>query len=379
MSQKVAHCSSSKHLSRLSFVAILALFLHISSWAANPQQRPHHVARQDSSDAALAYHVTPDKVTIGANQRQKFDFHNGAGEPVAATWKITGANCLTGACGHITNDGSYRAPHSLSQRRIVMLEAIPVSDPEHSVWAQINLSPTLTAVVISAAASSVSRDADSSEKAVARKTRNATPPPGPTIVTYEDHQLSIDADNQTLADVLQLVAQRTGATIDIPPGSGLERIVEHIGPGPAKDVLSQMLNGSNLNFVIMSDPQDPDGLQEVVLSPQEEGNTNAVATSDSENTPASEVAGADSLQPVAPTPVASGNSPDPGANRERIAEWMRERARIRENAEAEQEQQPPPDQQQPEQMQAQPPAQQPPAEQKSADQKPAQQTQQQQQ
>jgi hypothetical protein len=86
------------------------------------------------------------------------------------------------------------------------------------------------------------------------------------VVTYRDGQLTIDAENLTLAAVLELVAEKTGAVIDVPPGSGLERIFEHTGPGPANEVLEQLLNGSPFNFIIVDSPQHPNQPAQVLLS-----------------------------------------------------------------------------------------------------------------
>jgi len=88
----------------------------------------------------------------------------------------------------------------------------------------------------------------------------------PPVVTYRDGQLAIDAENSTLADVLQVVAEKTGALIDVPPGSGLERIVEHTGPGHAEDVLATLLNGSAFDFIIVGSSRSRDPIQ-VLLFP----------------------------------------------------------------------------------------------------------------
>jgi hypothetical protein len=50
------------------------------------------------------------------------------------------------------------------------------------------------------------------------------------VVIYQNGQLTIDAENVSLASVLALVASHTGAMIEVPAGSGLEPIVEHAGP-----------------------------------------------------------------------------------------------------------------------------------------------------
>jgi len=86
------------------------------------------------------------------------------------------------------------------------------------------------------------------------------------VVTYRNGQLTIDAENSTLAAVLELVAEKTGAVIEVPPGSGLERIVEHTGPGRAEDVLASLLNGSPFDFVIVGSPQPPHVPMQVLLS-----------------------------------------------------------------------------------------------------------------
>lgn len=87
-----------------------------------------------------------------------------------------------------------------------------------------------------------------------------------TVVTYRDGQLTIDAENLTLAAVLGMIAEKTGAVIEVPPGTGQERIFEHAGPGLANDVLEQLLNGSPFNFIIVSSPQHPNQPAQVLLS-----------------------------------------------------------------------------------------------------------------
>ena len=85
-------------------------------------------------------------------------------------------------------------------------------------------------------------------------------------VTYRGGQLTIDARNVTLAQVLKAVAEKIGATIDLPPGTGLEPIVDHAGPGNPNEVLTELLNGSRFNFILVSSPQHPEKLAQVLLS-----------------------------------------------------------------------------------------------------------------
>jgi hypothetical protein len=87
--------------------------------------------------------------------------------------------------------------------------------------------------------------------------------PVPPIVTYEDGQLTIVAPNSTLGDILKAVRKQTGADIDVPDAR--ERVAATIGPGPAQDVMAQLLNGSRFNYVLLGSPQDPKALTRVLL------------------------------------------------------------------------------------------------------------------
>lgn len=82
-------------------------------------------------------------------------------------------------------------------------------------------------------------------------------------VTFENGQLTIVAPNSTLGDVLRAVRKQTGAEIDVPDAR--ERVAATIGPGPAQEVMAQLLNGSRFNYVLLGSPQDPKSLTRIVL------------------------------------------------------------------------------------------------------------------
>src|SRR5271155_4478928 len=68
-------------------------------------------------------------------------------------------------------------------------------------------------------------------------------PASPAKVSFEGGLLTIAAQNSTLNEILRDVRRLTGASIDIPPGSGgNERVVTHLGPGAPRDVLAGLLN-----------------------------------------------------------------------------------------------------------------------------------------
>jgi hypothetical protein len=87
--------------------------------------------------------------------------------------------------------------------------------------------------------------------------------PVPPQVSYENGQLTIVAPNSTLGDILKAVRKQTGADIDIPDAR--ERVVTHLGPGPARDVIADLLNGSRFNYVMLGSPDNGNALTRIVL------------------------------------------------------------------------------------------------------------------
>jgi hypothetical protein len=83
-------------------------------------------------------------------------------------------------------------------------------------------------------------------------------------VTYQDGKLTIVAPNSTLADILRAVRKLTGADVDI-PSNATERVVTNLGPGPARGVVAELLNGSHFNYVLLGAPSDANTLTRVVL------------------------------------------------------------------------------------------------------------------
>jgi len=82
-------------------------------------------------------------------------------------------------------------------------------------------------------------------------------------VTYQDGLLTIVANNSTLGDILRAVRKQTSAEIDIPDAK--ERVVTHLGPGPAREIIAALLNGSRFNYVLLGSPVDTNALTRVVL------------------------------------------------------------------------------------------------------------------
>jgi hypothetical protein len=85
------------------------------------------------------------------------------------------------------------------------------------------------------------------------------------VVKYKDGELSIEAHNSTLADVLKAVRQQTGAELEI-PSNATERVVADLGPGPARQVLAELLNGTHFNYVMVGSSTDPSAVQSIFLT-----------------------------------------------------------------------------------------------------------------
>jgi hypothetical protein len=92
-------------------------------------------------------------------------------------------------------------------------------------------------------------------------------PATPPQVSYKNGALTIVAQNSTLGDILRAVHAETGATMDI-PGDPTERVVSTFGPGPPREVLAKLLNGTHFNYVMLGSATNANALERVVLSPK---------------------------------------------------------------------------------------------------------------
>jgi AMIN domain len=85
-------------------------------------------------------------------------------------------------------------------------------------------------------------------------------------VEFTDGQLTVHANNATLSEVLFQIQKKTGAEIAIPSGTEQDRVAADFGPGTPSEVLSQLLNGSGLNFVVVGSETNPKILRSVLLT-----------------------------------------------------------------------------------------------------------------
>jgi hypothetical protein len=207
----------------------------------------------------------------------------------------------------------------------------------------------------------------------------------PPQVEFQDGQLTIVSQNSTLADILREVRKETGAEFEVPSGAS-ERVVTAIGPGPARDVLAKLLNGTHFNYVMVGSTADPTVLERVVLTPKpapgaevvaangpagravnpanrrlgvapavpqptvadEDGGDTEVAADDSDDEPKPDqqppqpaaAAAAAAAAPAEPTPTAAGsiNTPQGPKTPEQLLQELQQRMQLRKQMQEQQNQ-----------------------------------------
>jgi hypothetical protein len=145
----------------------------------------------------------------------------------------------------------------------------------------------------------------------------APPQPPPLVVSFSRGQLTVNSNKASLSEVLFAIHQRTGAEIAIPAGAEQEQVVVALGPAPAPEVLSHLLNGSKFNFLILSAANDPNMLDRVILTNRPEGPAPAYHPPvqqpvQQEEPPAQEATNPEPPQPPPPPAEAPGTR-QPGA------------------------------------------------------------------
>ena len=117
---------------------------------------------------------------------------------------------------------------------------------------------TKTAAVVTTPAAKLSPPAAAPIQAIKPATK--------VEVQFQNGKLTIAANNATLAEVLYEVHRKTGADIPIPSGAERDQVTGNFGPGPAREVMASLLNGSPFNFILVASDTDPSQLRSVVLT-----------------------------------------------------------------------------------------------------------------
>jgi len=86
----------------------------------------------------------------------------------------------------------------------------------------------------------------------------------PPFIKYQNGELTIEAHNSTLSDVLRAVAEQTGAEIDFPPDAN-QPVAGRVGPGPVVEVLDRLLRPLSFDYGIQGSAAHPNEPVRVLL------------------------------------------------------------------------------------------------------------------
>jgi hypothetical protein len=159
----------------------------------------------------------------------------------------------------------------------------------------------------------------------------ANDPPAPASVVWDSHGLSVVASNSSLAQILKEVSVDTGVKIE--GFTSDERIFGSYGPAPASNVLSQLLDGSTYDVLIVGD-QGQGTPRRVVLTPHSNSapsnNSAAPAKPTEEDNAVEEQSQQQPDEQPAPPPQAQPNAyaPDvPMRTQQQLIQEMQQRER----------------------------------------------------
>lgn len=85
------------------------------------------------------------------------------------------------------------------------------------------------------------------------------------IVKYESGKLTVVAHGATLQRVLELIAQRTGTAIESTAGFDAAQVYVELGPATVHDVLTDLLNGSSTNYVMVGSRSNPGYVERLII------------------------------------------------------------------------------------------------------------------
>ncbi|HVN93699.1 MAG TPA: hypothetical protein VMT38_08385 [Terracidiphilus sp.] len=78
--------------------------------------------------------------------------------------------------------------------------------------------------------------------------------PVDATVIFDSHGLMVSAQNSSLAQIFKQISTDTGAKVEGLEGTGADqRVFGTYGPGPARDVINQLLDGSGYDVLMIGD------------------------------------------------------------------------------------------------------------------------------
>jgi hypothetical protein len=164
--------------------------------------------------------------------------------------------------------------------------------------------------------------------------------PTAATVTWDSHGLRIEAANSSLKQILDDVSTATGAEIQ---GMGNDqRVFGAYGPGQAREVLSQLLQGSGYNILMIGD-QGQGAPRQILLTARNAADSSSSTNKSAPNSSADEDTEAEEpQQPAAPSTVRPGFGPsgNPRSPQQIMDQMQQERQKMEQQQPQQQQQQP---------------------------------------
>jgi hypothetical protein len=88
---------------------------------------------------------------------------------------------------------------------------------------------------------------------------------GTVSVDYRNGLLSVVAERAELGEVLKLVGSKIGTSIEVAPDITADPVVAHISPATPSQVLAQLLDGPQLEYIVMGSDESGHVLNRVVV------------------------------------------------------------------------------------------------------------------
>jgi len=139
----------------------------------------------------------------------------------------------------------------------------------------------------------------------------ALQPPNPPNISYANGDLTIVANNSSLADIVSGIERATGVRVEgTTPDS--ERVFGQFGPGSPRDVLNSLFDGSRYDFILVGNLENPADVRTIILSPH--GTAPAAGVSTANNQPYRPPENNEEQEESEQTPVYQGGEGRPVQN-----------------------------------------------------------------
>jgi hypothetical protein len=221
--------------------------------------------------ATLVLAIAP--VVAGAQTPQQATPASQAGAAPAATPGSTTAPApkappSASSPSYVTSENFYR-PGAKTQPAVSAPSAAKPSAATPAMQPAVAIKPNSLPAAPQPAPVSAVPEVHVPQPALVQPAVIASPSPAsgvtPAAVDYASGQLSVVADNAPLGFVLNLIAAKTGAVIDLVPELQNEPVVARLGPGPARDVLTALLDSPRIDYIVLGGDDTGGKLQRIMV------------------------------------------------------------------------------------------------------------------